>query len=66
MVRSFAEEIIGRRIGKNWIGDFVKRYGPRLKSQYLRSIDKNRMDAEYAPQFEQFYAMVLLRSFFFI
>ena len=52
MVRNFAEEIIGRPIRKNWIGDFVKRYSTKLKSQYLRSIDKNRMNAKYAPQFE--------------
>ena len=66
MVRNFAEEIIGRPVGKNWTGDFVKRYSTRLKSQYLRNIDKNRMNAEYAPQFEQFYAIVLLRSFFIV
>ena len=66
MVRNFAKEIISRPIGKNWTGDFVKRYLTRLKSQYLRNIDKNRINAEYAPQFEQFYAIVLLRSLFIV
>ena len=58
MVRNFAEEMIGRPIGKNWTGDFVKRYQGRLTSIYLRNIDNQRMKAEYAPLFKQFYDLV--------
>ena len=39
MVRNLAEEVIGRPVGKNWTGDFVKRYKNRLTSVYLRNID---------------------------
>src|SRR5437016_1086408 len=41
IVRNLAEEMIGCRVGKNWTGVFVKRYQKRLKSLYLRTIDKN-------------------------
>ena len=39
MVRNLAEEMIGRPVGKNWTGDFVKRHQSRLMSLYLRNID---------------------------
>jgi hypothetical protein len=59
MVKNLAEEILGRSIGKNWAGDFVKRYKGRLTSLYLQNIDKDRMNAEYAPMFKQFYDLVI-------
>ena len=59
MVRNFAEEILNRPIGKNWAGDFVKRYKGRLTSLYLHTIDKDRINAEYAPMFKQFYDLVI-------
>ena len=65
IVRNFAEEILGRSVGKNWAGDFVKRYKGRLTSLYLHTIDKDRMNAEYAPMFKQFYDLVI-NDFIFI
>jgi hypothetical protein len=59
MVRNLAEEVIGRPVGKNWTGDFVKRYKSRLTSVYLRNIDSQRMKSEYAPLFKQFYDLVI-------
>lgn len=59
IVKNLAEEILGRSIGKNWAGDFVKRYKGRLTSLYLHNIDKDRMNAEYAPMFKQFYDLVI-------
>ena len=59
IVKNLAEEIISSKLGKNWVGDFVKRYKDRLKSIYLRNIDRIRVKAEYAPIFKQFYDMVL-------
>jgi hypothetical protein len=64
IVRNLAEEMIGRRVGKNWTGCFVKRYETRLKSLYLRSIDKDRVKAEYAPVFDHFYSLVIPLCFF--
>ena len=58
MVRNLAEEMIGSSVGKNWTGDFVKRYKNRLTSLYLRNIDSQRIKAEYAPSFKQFYDLV--------
>jgi hypothetical protein len=58
IVWNLAEEMIGRAVGKNWTDEFVKRYGDKLKSLYLRNIDKNRVMAEYAPVFDHFYKLV--------
>ena len=52
IVRNLAQEMIGRPVGKNWTGDFVKRYKNRLRSLYLRNIDSQRIKAEYAPSFK--------------
>jgi hypothetical protein len=51
IVRNLVEEIRGKQVGKNWVGQFVKRHGIRLKSLYLRNIDNLRAGAEYAPMF---------------
>ena len=58
MVRNLAEEIINGPVGKNWTGDFVKRYKNRLISLHLRNIDSQRIKAEYTPSFKQFYDLV--------
>ena len=58
IVKNLAEEIIGGPVGKNWTGDFVKRYGPRLTSLYLRVIDNARKKAEYPPTIELFFDQV--------
>ena len=58
IVRNLAEEIIGGPVGKNWTGDFVKRYKNRLTSLHLRNIDSQRVRAEYAPSFKHFYDLV--------
>jgi hypothetical protein len=61
IVRNLAEEMmIGHRVRKNWTGVFVKCYQTRLKSLYLRTIDKNRVKAEYIPVFDHFYYLVIL------
>jgi hypothetical protein len=51
IVKNLAEEIRGREVGKNWVGQFVKRHKDRLKSLYLRNIDNLRVGAKYAPMF---------------
>lgn len=63
IVKSLAEEIAGKKIGKNWVDGFVKRYPDRLLSKYLKVMDKNRATQEYAPVFEDFYKTV---EYFFI
>jgi hypothetical protein len=63
IVKNLTEEIRGAPVGKNWVGQFVKRYGIRLKSLYLRNIDNLRAGAEYAPMFQLFFSVV---SWFFV
>ncbi len=63
IVKNLVEEIRGGPVGKNWVGQFVKRHGIRLKSLYLRNIDNLRASAEYAPMFQLFFSVV---SHFFI
>jgi hypothetical protein len=58
IVRNLAEEIIDGPIGKNWTGTFVRRYKDRLTSLHLRTMDNQRIKAEYAPSFKQFYDLV--------
>ena len=62
IVRNLAEEIKGGPVGKNWVGQFVKRHDIRLKSLYLRNIDNLRASAEYALIFQLFFSVV---SYFF-
>jgi len=58
IVKNLAEEIRGKQVGKNWVGQFVKRHDIRLKSLYLRNIDNLRAGAEYAPMFQLFFSIV--------
>jgi hypothetical protein len=58
IVKNLAEEIIHDTVGKNWVSDFVRRKGDRLRSLYLRNIDNMRAKADYAPIFKYFYDQV--------
>ena len=58
IMRNLAEEIIGGSVGKNWTGDFVRRYKDRITSLYLRNIDSQRIQSEYTPLFKYFYDLV--------
>ena len=60
IVRNLAEEVLNGPVGKNWTGGFVRRHKERLKSLYLRNIDKLRIQSEYGPIFKQFYDLVSL------
>ena len=58
MVKNFAEEVIGRPVGKNWTGQFVKRHQTELKSLYLRNIDNLRVKGEYPLTYKLFFDTV--------
>ena len=58
MVRNFAEEMIGRPVGKNWTAGFIRRHSDRLKSAYLRCIDNKRVKAGFPPLIEHFFSLV--------
>jgi hypothetical protein len=59
IVKNLAEELRGKEVGKNWVGQFVKRYRIRLKSLYLCNINNLRASAEYAPMFQLFFSVVV-------
>jgi hypothetical protein len=58
MVKNFAEEMIGREVGKNWVSDFCKRHSSELKSLYLRNIENLRVKGEFGPIYKLFYDLV--------
>ena len=58
MVKNFAEEMIGREVGKNWTQGFIRRHNSRLKSIYLHNMDHCCTKAEYVPIFQHFYDLV--------
>ena len=58
MVKNFAEEMIRRAVGKNWVSDFCRRHKSELKSLYLRNIEHLRVKGEYGPTYKLFYDLV--------
>jgi hypothetical protein len=60
MVTNFAEEIIESCVGKNWTSNFIRRHSDKLKSVYLRHIDRQRVKSEYLPSYEYFFHLVSL------
>jgi hypothetical protein len=60
IVKNFAEEIIGKTVGKNWTAQFVRRHKDRLKSVYLRCMDNQRIKSEYEPLLQHFFDLVEL------
>ena len=62
IVRNFAEEIYGSRLGRCWTTRFIHRHEIHLKTMYLRNIDSLRKKSEYAPYFRLFYDLVCKNS----
>jgi hypothetical protein len=58
MLENFVVEIVGHPIRKNWTTEFIRRHSERIKSQYLKGIDRARQIAESAVHFTDFYARV--------
>lgn len=58
IIKNLSEEIRGKPIGMNWVGQFVKRHEIRLKSLYLQNIDNLRAGAEYTSMFQLFFSIV--------
>ncbi|PMD12826.1 hypothetical protein NA56DRAFT_586571 [Hyaloscypha hepaticicola] len=55
MVKNFAKEIIGYKVGKNWISDFYKRYSSKLKSLYLYNIENLYIKSKFSLIYKLFY-----------
>jgi hypothetical protein len=58
MVKNFAEKIIGRKVEKNWVSNFVKRHSSELKSLYLRNIENLRVKGKFGPIYKLFFNLV--------
>ena len=58
MVKNFAEEMIGREVGKNWVSDFCKRHSSELKSLYLCNIENLYIKGEFGPIYKLFFDLV--------
>ena len=58
IVKNVAEELCGKEVGKNWVGQFTIRQSARLHSGYLRSIDNKCLQAENLVSIEKFYDQV--------
>jgi hypothetical protein len=58
IVKNLAEEIRGKELGKNWVGQFVKRHSDKLSSAYLRNIGNLRVCAEHTDKFKHFFDLV--------
>lgn len=54
MVKSFAEEMIGRAVGKNWVSDFRRRHQSELKSLYLCNIEHLHVKGKFGPTYKLF------------
>jgi hypothetical protein len=57
-IRNLAEECVGHRVGKGWVGRFLKRHPTRIKSVYLNGFDRSRFAAESAENTAQFFQNV--------
>ena len=66
MVKNMAEAMIGDLVGKNWIGEFIRRHKTELKNIYLSNIDKQRIKAEYVPSFKYFYQLIIFAFLFML
>ena len=58
IMKNLAEEILHNKVGKNWVSDFVRRRGDRIRSLYLRNIDNLRIKADNTVAFKHFYNQV--------
>jgi Tc5 transposase DNA-binding domain len=66
ILKNLAEEIVGRRLGKNWTSDFYIRHKDRISSLYLRPLNRARIAAERHAYFQHFYALVRLIDAFLL
>ena len=64
IVENLVVEIVGHEIGEHWVYRFCKRYEERIKSVYLRGLDRTRQIADNSVYLDHFYQMLRSRSRF--
>ena len=58
IVHNCAEELINKPLNKNWVSKFVKQHKDQLHAVYLRTIDNQRVKADFIPNLEAYYKLV--------
>jgi hypothetical protein len=58
IVKTFAQDICGHEVNKNWVGRFLQRHPNELRSGYLKCIANERVKAEFLPNFILFFQLV--------
>ena len=55
MVKNFAEEIAGKKAGKNWVSRWLKQHDDKLVSAYTTGIDSSRKKADSAFKYSLYF-----------
>ena len=55
MVKNFAEEIAGKKAGKNWVSRWLKKHDDKLVSAYTTGIDSSRKKADSAFKYSLYF-----------
>ena len=58
MVRNFAQDICGKRPGKNWSQGFCIRHKDTIQGGYLNNLDRQRKDADTEASYKYYFALV--------
>jgi hypothetical protein len=58
IVKTFAQDICGHKVNKNWVGRFLQRHPNELRSGYLKCIANKQVKAEFLPNFILFFQLV--------
>jgi hypothetical protein len=57
-IKTSVETLCGETIGKNWVGDFIKRQKGTLSSKYYKVQELARVKANTSENRQSFYALV--------
>jgi hypothetical protein len=59
MVKSWAENLCKRELGKNWHSDWIKRHSAELASDFLKGEDLNRKRADNLERYQFYFSQVI-------
>jgi transposase-like protein len=58
MLRNFAKELTGKKLGKHWPGRFLKKHYNELASTYTTAMDSNRKRADSAYKYARYFNLL--------
>ncbi|KMP00636.1 hypothetical protein CIRG_00778 [Coccidioides immitis RMSCC 2394] len=59
ILRNIVQEMTGEDMGINWVTWFCERHKDKIKTVYLKPLDKNRQVADNYHCFQHFYSLVI-------